>query len=55
MMTTFLKSREAILAVAIFALLAVIADPYQERAGLEAYALPAPEAFVAGFRTFCGT
>ncbi|SEM84803.1 Uncharacterized conserved protein YdiU, UPF0061 family [Gemmobacter aquatilis] len=37
------------------ALLAVIGDPYQERAGLEAYALPAPEAFVAGFRTFCGT
>ncbi|MBT9247461.1 YdiU family protein [Gemmobacter fulvus] len=36
-------------------LLAVITDPYTERPGLEAYALPAPEAFADTFRTFCGT
>jgi uncharacterized protein YdiU (UPF0061 family) len=35
-------------------LLAVLADPFEERPGLEAYALPAPPSFGA-FRTFCGT
>lgn len=37
------------------ALLAVVQAPYGLRPGLEAYALPAPAQFVAGFRTFCGT
>ena len=35
-------------------LLAVLARPFEERPGLEAYALPAPPSFGA-FRTFCGT
>ncbi len=37
------------------ALLAVISDPFTERPGLDAYALPAPQEFVGQFRTFCGT
>ena len=37
------------------ALLAVITDPFTERPGLEAYALPAPQEFAGMFRTFCGT
>lgn len=37
------------------ALLAVLADPFTERPGLDRYALPAPESFTAGYRTFCGT
>ncbi|MEB3049333.1 YdiU family protein [Mycolicibacter sp. MYC123] len=35
-------------------LLAVLAEPYRERDGLENYALPAPPEF-GGYRTFCGT
>lgn len=35
-------------------LLAVLADPFSERPGLEGYALPAPEGF-GRYRTFCGT
>ncbi|MCE3556285.1 YdiU family protein [Pseudonocardia sp. RS11V-5] len=35
-------------------LLAVLARPFEERPGLEAYALPAPPSF-GSFRTFCGT
>lgn len=37
------------------ALLAVVKAPYGVRPGLDAYALPAPAPFAAGFRTFCGT
>ena len=37
------------------ALLVVLQDPFSERPGLEAYALPAPESFAGTFRTFCGT
>ncbi|MET0662711.1 MAG: protein adenylyltransferase SelO [Ilumatobacteraceae bacterium] len=33
----------------------VLAQPYDERPGLERYALPADPDFAAGFRTFCGT
>ncbi|MGB8813840.1 MAG: YdiU family protein [Paracoccaceae bacterium] len=36
------------------ALLAVISDPFVERAGQEGYALPAPDGF-GEYRTFCGT
>ncbi|SCK07002.1 YdiU family protein [Vogesella sp. LIG4] len=36
-------------------LLAVLAAPFTERAGLERYTQPAPEALAAGYRTFCGT
>ncbi|WP_149142708.1 protein adenylyltransferase SelO [Gemmobacter caeruleus] len=36
-------------------LLEVLADPYVERPGLEAWALPAPQEFAGQFRTFCGT
>ena len=35
-------------------LLAVLQNPYEERAGLEAYAEPDPQGGV-GYRTFCGT
>lgn len=35
-------------------LVAVLADPYTERPGLEHYAMPAPEEF-GSYRTFCGT
>jgi uncharacterized protein YdiU (UPF0061 family) len=35
-------------------LLGVLARPFEERPGLETYALPAPPSF-ASFRTFCGT
>jgi uncharacterized protein YdiU (UPF0061 family) len=35
-------------------LLEVLARPFEERPGLEAYALPAPPSF-GSFRTFCGT
>jgi uncharacterized protein YdiU (UPF0061 family) len=35
-------------------LVAVLADPYTERAGLEGYILPAPQGF-GRYRTFCGT
>ncbi|MCE0766212.1 YdiU family protein [Pseudonocardia kujensis] len=35
-------------------LLAVLAHPFEERPGLETYALPAPPSF-GSFRTFCGT
>ena len=37
------------------ALLAAITDPFNEAPGREAFLLPAPAAFAAGFRTFCGT
>ena len=36
-------------------LLAVVSDPFTERAALERYAAPAPLDFTAGYRTFCGT
>jgi uncharacterized protein YdiU (UPF0061 family) len=36
-------------------LLEIVTRPFDERPGLEAFALPAPAEFVAGFRTFCGT
>jgi uncharacterized protein YdiU (UPF0061 family) len=36
-------------------LLAVITRPYDERAGLERYAGPAPDSFAGCYRTFCGT
>ncbi len=36
-------------------LLAVVADPFTERPGLDRYATPAPTEFAAGYRTFCGT
>ncbi len=36
------------------ALLAVVTDPFTERPGLDAYALPAPAGF-GHYRTFCGT
>jgi len=35
-------------------LVAVLADPYTERPGLERYAGPAPEDF-GSYRTYCGT
>ncbi len=38
----------------LHALLAAITRPYDERAGLEAYAMPAP-ADAEPYRTFCGT
>jgi uncharacterized protein YdiU (UPF0061 family) len=37
------------------ALLDVLARPFHERPGLEAYAAPAPPSFDAGYLTFCGT
>ncbi|HYI35568.1 MAG TPA: YdiU family protein [Thermoleophilaceae bacterium] len=36
-------------------LVEVVARPFDERPGLEAYAEPAPESFGSGYRTFCGT
>jgi uncharacterized protein YdiU (UPF0061 family) len=36
-------------------LLAVLADPFTQRPGLDAYTGPAPDDFARGFRTFCGT
>lgn len=36
-------------------LVAALREPYGERAEWEEYAHPAPEAFTAGFRTYCGT
>jgi len=36
-------------------LLDVLARPFDERPGLEAYATPAPPEVTAGYRTFCGT
>ncbi|HJV59740.1 MAG TPA: YdiU family protein [Albitalea sp.] len=36
-------------------LLEVLAQPFDERAGLEDYAAPAPAEVTAGYRTFCGT
>jgi uncharacterized protein YdiU (UPF0061 family) len=36
-------------------LLAAVTAPFTERPGLERYALPAPDGFGAGYRTFCGT
>ncbi|WP_096785212.1 YdiU family protein [Rhodobacter sp. CZR27] len=36
-------------------LLEVLADPFTERPGLEAHALPAPADFGSRYRTFCGT
>lgn len=36
------------------ALLAVLADPFTKRDGLDAYAVPAPDSF-GNYRTFCGT
>lgn len=36
-------------------LLDAVREPFTERPGLAAYTEPAPEAFAAGFRTFCGT
>jgi uncharacterized protein YdiU (UPF0061 family) len=37
------------------ALLEVLTRPFDERPELEDHAAPAPPAFAAGFRTFCGT
>jgi uncharacterized protein YdiU (UPF0061 family) len=36
-------------------LVEAIRAPFDERPGLEAYAVPAPESFGAGYQTFCGT
>ncbi len=36
-------------------LLAVVAEPFTERPGLDRYAQPAPSDFAGGYRTFCGT
>ncbi|CAA9476047.1 MAG: UPF0061 protein YdiU [uncultured Solirubrobacteraceae bacterium] len=36
-------------------LLEVLARPFDERPGLEAFAAPPPESFGASYRTFCGT
>lgn len=36
-------------------LLEVVANPFEERPGLEIYAEPAPPAVTAAYRTFCGT
>ena len=36
-------------------LLAAITDPFEERPGLDRFALPAPTAFGESFQTFCGT
>ena len=36
-------------------MLAVLADPFEERDGLDDYAQPAPTDFADSFRTFCGT
>ncbi len=36
-------------------LVEVVARPFEERPGLEAYAAPAPDDFGAGYQTFCGT
>jgi uncharacterized protein YdiU (UPF0061 family) len=36
-------------------LLDVLAAPFDERPGLEAYAGPAPAGFCDGYQTFCGT
>jgi uncharacterized protein YdiU (UPF0061 family) len=36
-------------------LLDVVTHPFDERAGLEAYATPAPTTFTGTYRTFCGT
>jgi uncharacterized protein YdiU (UPF0061 family) len=36
-------------------LLDVVARPFDERPGLEAYAGPAPASFAGAYRTFCGT
>jgi uncharacterized protein YdiU (UPF0061 family) len=36
-------------------LLDVVANPFEERPGLEFYAEPAPPAVTAAYRTFCGT
>jgi serine/tyrosine/threonine adenylyltransferase len=37
------------------ALMAAVTQPFDARPGWERFALPAPEGFDAGFRTFCGT
>ncbi len=36
-------------------LLAVLQNPFEERAGLAEYAQPAPQKFTAEYQTFCGT
>ncbi|MEP6300078.1 MAG: protein adenylyltransferase SelO [Ilumatobacter sp.] len=36
-------------------LMDVLADPVTERPGLERFSEPAPDAFAAGYQTFCGT
>ncbi len=36
-------------------LMAVLADPFTERPGLERFSEPAPDAFASGYQTFCGT
>ncbi len=36
-------------------LLGVLAQPFDERPGLENHAAPAPAEVTAGYRTFCGT
>lgn len=36
-------------------LMAVLADPFTERPGLEHFAEPAPDSFAAEYQTFCGT
>ncbi|MGK2882838.1 MAG: protein adenylyltransferase SelO [Mycobacterium sp.] len=39
----------------VLQLLEVLAAPYEERSGLERYAVPAPDDFGASYQTFCGT
>ncbi|MGZ6780449.1 MAG: hypothetical protein ACXVGO_15825, partial [Mycobacterium sp.] len=36
-------------------LLTAVTSPFEERAGLERYADPAPEEFGGCYQTFCGT
>jgi uncharacterized protein YdiU (UPF0061 family) len=36
-------------------LVAVLAEPFERRAGLERYAEPATPSFDSAYRTFCGT
>jgi len=38
-----------------YRMLDVIANPYEQRPGLEDYAQPAPREFTACYKTFCGT
>ncbi len=36
-------------------LLEVVTDPFDERPGLERFAVPGPDGFSSGYQTFCGT